>query len=158
MRVLVTGHLGYIGTILTPMLIQAGHEVVGLDSDLYARCTFSPGGEIRQVPTTFKDTKDVEITDFVRLDAGLHLAALSNDPLGNLQPGLTDDINHRASVRIAELANQAGVRRSVFASSCSNYGQAGEAMIDGTGALNAVTAYEGSTVESERDISRLPAN
>src|SRR5215470_11575594 len=124
MRVLVTGHLGYIGTVLTPMLVRAGHEVIGLDSDLYARCTFSFGGEIINVPTILKDTCDVDISDFVGMDAVLHLAALSNDPLGNLKPGLTDEINHRASVWIAELAKKAGVRRFVFASSCSNYGQA----------------------------------
>ena len=141
MRVLVTGHLGYIGTVLTPMLVRAGHEVTGLDSDLYARCTFSPGGEIVNVPTILKDTRDVDISDFVGMDAVLHLAALSNDPLGNLKPGLTDEINHRASVRIAELAKKAGVRRFVFASSCSNYGQAGEEMVDETGKLNPVTAY-----------------
>ena len=113
------------------------------------------GGEIREVPTIRKDVRDVEVTDLAGFDAVLHLAALSNDPLGNLKPGITDEINHRASVRIAELAKQAGVRRFVFASSCSNYGQAGEEMIDETGALNPVTAYGESKVMSERGISRL---
>jgi nucleoside-diphosphate-sugar epimerase len=155
MRILVTGHLGYIGTVLTPMLVQAGHEVVGFDSDLYSRCTFSGGGQICNVPSIRKDTRDVEARDLVGFDAVLHLAALSNDPLGDLRPGLTDDINHLASVRLAQLAKNAGVRRFVFASSCSNYGQAGDEMIDETGALNPVTAYGESKVASERDLSRL---
>ena len=155
MRVLVTGHLGYIGTVLTPMLVKAGHEVVGFDSDLYSRCTFSGGGQIYNVPSIRKDTRDVAASDLVGFDAVLHLAALSNDPLGDLRPGLTDDINHLASVRLAQLAKNAGVRRFVFASSCSNYGQAGDEMIDETGALNPVTAYGELKVASERDISRL---
>jgi nucleoside-diphosphate-sugar epimerase len=155
MRVLVTGHLGYIGTVLTPMLIEAGHEVVGLDSDLYSRCTYPAGGELCKVPTITRDTRDIVADDLAGFDGIVHLAALSNDPLGNLKQNLTDEVNHRASVRLAELAKKAGVPRFVFASSCSNYGQAGETMIDETGELNPVTAYGVSKVMSERGISPL---
>jgi nucleoside-diphosphate-sugar epimerase len=155
MRVLVTGHLGYVGTVLVPLLIKAGHEAVGLDTDFYARCTFPAGGTICDIPAIKKDARDVAAEDLVGFDGILHLAALSNDPLGDLEPHLTDDINHRASVRLAKLAKKMGVRRFVFASSCSNYGQAGEIMINEAGTLNPITAYGKSKVMSERDISLL---
>src|ERR1700682_3033279 len=120
MRVLLTGHRGYIGTVMTPMLLNAGHEVVGLDSDLYRRCTYPQGGPAADVPTIETDTRDIKIEHLSGFDAVIFLAALSNDPLGNLNPSITYDINHAAPVRAAKLAKRAGVRRFLFASSCSN--------------------------------------
>ena len=155
MRVLVTGHLGYIGVVLTPMLLQAGHEVVGMDSDLFERCTYPYGGEISPIRSMRKDIRDARPEDLAGFDAIIHLAALSNDPLGDLSPTITNDINHLASVRLAELAKLAGTRRFLFASSCSNYGFSGDEMIDETAGLNPVTAYGVSKVKSERAISSL---
>ncbi|WP_138466091.1 NAD-dependent epimerase/dehydratase family protein [Poseidonocella sp. HB161398] len=155
MRVLVTGHLGYIGTILTPMLQAAGHVVRGIDSDLYERCTFEPGGKVPDIPMIRKDIRDVTAADFLGIDAVIHLAALSNDPLGDFRPQTTYDINYEGTMRVAQAAKAGGVSRFVMSSSCSNYGASGPDMIDETGAFNPVTPYGESKVKSELALAEL---
>jgi nucleoside-diphosphate-sugar epimerase len=153
MRVLITGHLGYIGTVLAPMVVARGHEVVGLDSDLFEECTYGPAPT--SFPTIKKDLRDIGVRDVSGFDAVLHLAGLSNDPLGNINPDLTYEINHRASVRLAELAKTAGVPRFLFSSSCSTYGSAGDKILDETAEFNPVTAYGRSKVLVEQDVAKL---
>ena len=153
MKVLLTGHKGYIGAVAGPLLQAAGHEVTGLDTDFFAGCDF--GTSQAAIPELCADLRDLKRTDLEGFEAVVHLAALSNDPLGNLDSQLTYDINHLASVKLAELAKQAGVKRFVFSSSCSTYGAAGDDFLDENASLNPVTAYGESKVFAERDISRL---
>jgi nucleoside-diphosphate-sugar epimerase len=153
MRILLTGSHGYIGAVLSPMLQSAGYEVTGLDSDLYHDCTFD--GHAPAIPILRKDIRDVTSSDLRDFDAVMHLAALSNDPLGNLNPNLTYEINHLASVRLATLAREAGAERFIFSSSCSTYGAAGDSMLTEEAAFNPVTPYGESKVLVERDLGAL---
>lgn len=153
MRLLVTGHKGYIGTVMVPMLLGAGHEVIGLDTDLFQQCTFCPG--IQDIEELLVDLRDVRWADLEGFDAVIHLAALSNDPLGDLNPEITYDINHAASVRLAQLAKDAGVPRFLYSSSCSSYGQAGDDLVDETADLHPITAYAISKVRVEQDVATL---
>lgn len=153
MRILVTGHSGYIGTILVPILRADGHAVVGLDSDLYRNCTF--GEAVPVVPEIKKDIRDIQPTDLEGFDAVIHLAALSNDPLGDLNPQITFAINHQASVNLAKIAKRVGVPRFLFSSSCSLYGAAGSDLLTEQAPFNPVTPYARSKVMVERDLTLL---
>ena len=153
MKLLVTGHLGYLGVEMTSRLLAAGHEVVGLDVDYFADCDFVAPPD--DVPNLRTDLRDVEPAELEGFDAVIHLAALSNDPLSDLNPDLTYDINLHASVRLATAAKQAGVPRFLFSSSCSLYGAGGGELLDENAAFNPVTPYGESKVRVEQALSKL---
>ena len=153
MRVLVTGHQGYLGSVMVPVLLAAGHDVVGLDTGYFADCTLGPVPA--DVPNLAMDLRDVTPQQLTGFDAVIHLAALSNDPLGALDPEITFDINHRASVRLARSARDAGVGRFLYASTCSVYGAAGEDLVDEEAPLNPLTPYAISKVRVEDDVAAM---
>jgi nucleoside-diphosphate-sugar epimerase len=153
MKVLVTGHLGYIGVEMVSVLRAAGHEVVGLDTGFFDGCDFvSPPDEVSSLNV---DLRDVEASHLKGFDAVAHLAALSNDPLGDLNPTITYDINQHASVRLARAAKEAGVKRFLFSSSCSLYGAGGDGELDESAAFYPVTAYGESKVLVEQELAHL---
>jgi nucleoside-diphosphate-sugar epimerase len=152
MKVLVTGHKGYIGTVMVPTLVDAGHDVVGLDSDLFRGCDLA---QIEPVPELRMDVRDVQAMHLHGFDAIVHLAALSNDSLSNVNPDLTHEINYSASVRLAQLAKEAGVPRFLFASSCAIYGKKGDALVDETAEAVPMTPYNSSKVRVEQDVGKL---
>lgn len=156
MRVLITGHEGYIGAVMVPRLLEQGYDVVGFDTGFFNRCSFGDDSALRRVETIRADLRDVEAHHLEGFEAVLHLGALSNDPLGDLDAGLTHDINETASLHLARLAKKAGVRRFLFSSSCSTYGAAeGADFLDESAEFNPVTPYGISKVKVEEGLREL---
>lgn len=153
MRVLVTGHQGYLGTVMVPILARAGHEITGLDIGYFADCVLGPQPD--DPPSVLVDLRDVTPEHLTGFDAVVHLAALSNDPLGALAPRITHDINHHASVRLARAAKEAGVARFLYASTCSVYGASGQELVTEDAPLNPLTPYAESKVRVEEDVADL---
>jgi nucleoside-diphosphate-sugar epimerase len=156
MRVLVTGDRGYIGAVLVPFLRTHGHEVVGLDAGWYEGCDFGPMAD--KDPSPPRDIRDVTPSELAGFDAVVHLAAISNDPIGHLNPNATYSVNAHGAIHVAEMAKEAGVPRFLFSSSCSLYGAAGDAPVTEDGQFNPVTPYGESKVLAEQGIGKLADN
>jgi nucleoside-diphosphate-sugar epimerase len=152
-RLLITGHNGYIGSVMVPVFAQAGYEVVGLDTGYFRECTLVP--DKVSVPSICKDIRSLDPADLHGFYAVIHLAALSNDPIGNLNGGWTRQINYEASVRLAECAKAAGVERFLFSSSCIMYGMSEASVVNEDSPLDPRTEYARSKVLGEQAISAL---
>ena len=157
MKVLVTGNKGYIGSVLCSELLNQGFEVVGLDTDFYSNCEFFHANttSIKQI---VKDVRKITKYDIQGIDAIIHLAALSNDPMGELNPKLTQEINCLASINLARIAKENKVKRFIFSSSCSLYGKSGKDAINENGKLDPLTEYAKSKVNTEKEVARLADN
>lgn len=153
-RILVTGNEGYIGSVLTEKLVEKGYEVVGLDLGIFKDVQFVPQKSEPHFQI-HKDIRDVEARDLQGIDAIIHLAALCNDPLGNLNPEITYEINYRASVNLAKIAKMAGVKRFLFSSSCSMYGISKQEFVTEEAVFNPQTPYAESKVKAENEIYQL---
>ncbi|TPE48405.1 NAD-dependent epimerase/dehydratase family protein [Amaricoccus solimangrovi] len=154
MKVLLTGADGYIGAIMGPKLIEAGHDVTGIDTGYYRRGWLFDDAKIHPRVVS-KDLRRIESADLEGFDAVVHLSELSNDPIGENDPGLTMAINHEGSVALAKKAREAGVKRFVYASSCSTYGAGGDGMRTEESELAPQTAYAKCKILVERDVRDL---
>ena len=155
-KVLITGNLGYIGRVMSPLLRRAGYHVTGLDTGWFAGCTF--GQEETPTPTIRKDLREIERDDLKGFDSIVHLAGMCNDPMGDLNPQVTMEVNYFASLRMAEIAREVGVRRFVFSSSCSIYGGSGDEMLDESAPVQPLTVYARSKVLLEDELSKMASD